>query len=83
MTSVLSRSQLIARMDRDECAEELHQMIRDIEAGDLLPDELAALCVVTQDERRTLGFVHKLPPAVVLTGLRAMQRELQQIGAKA
>lgn len=80
MSAVLTRNQLRQRIDTLENLHDVMGAIDDVSGIEFEPGDDGLLDVTISDrgpKKSPVTFVHALPPAVVLEGLRAMERALQ------
>lgn len=81
----LTREALRAKIDALEALSDVTGAIDDVGGVDWEPGEAESLdlSITTHTASLAVAFVHSIPPAVVLAGLRAMQAELERMAAVA
>lgn len=80
MSSVLTRDKIRQRIDTLEGLHDLMGAINDVSDVEFEPGQSALVDLTISDrgeKKSPIAFAHALPPAVVLEGLRAMQRALE------
>jgi hypothetical protein len=77
----MTPAQIRARIDALETLCDVQQAIDDASDIEWEPGEsqLLDFQVSTRDTSEAVTFVHGLPPAVLIAGLKAMERELAQM----
>jgi hypothetical protein len=77
----MSPAQLRARIDALEAASDVKAAISDVESTEFAPHESGTVDLHVSCNTTNLGitFVNGLPPAVLIAGLRAMERELERM----
>lgn len=80
MSAVLSRTEIRQRIDLLEGLHDVMGAMSDVSDVEFEPGESALVDLTISDrgeKKSPIAFAHALPPAVVLEGLRAMQRALE------
>jgi hypothetical protein len=81
MTATLTRSEIRQRIDHAEALESVLRSIDDVSSVDWEPgdrDEMNLAVTDRNGQQLSITFVHALPQEVVLAGLQAMRKALEE-----
>jgi hypothetical protein len=74
----LSRNQIRTRIDALECMDDIRQAIDDVESVEWEANELQVLSIDVK-AGRPVSFLHRIPPHVLVAGMKEMMRELAKL----
>jgi hypothetical protein len=77
----MTRDQLREQINTMEALDGVLAAISDVSAVEFHPGETIELAL-SDREKAPIAYAHAVPPDVALAGLRAMQRELEQMLSK-